>query len=63
MDKVKILRDLEYVSGGLTALKHIFSSDKENAPYYELFQDWNDIIYNVIDQIAKERIENAQNFR
>lgn len=61
MNKTKILRDLEYISGGLTTFKHLIKSDKSGhgAQYYDLFQDWNDILYNVIDQIAKEQDENA----
>lgn len=61
MDKVKILRDLEYVSGGIVTLKALCNrEDKLQGKYYELFQDWNELLYNIIDQIAKEN-ENAKN--
>lgn len=61
-NKVKILRDLEYISGGLVALKVLCNKeDKNQGRYYDLFEDWNDILYHVIDQIAKEDIKDAEN--
>ena len=53
MNRVKILRDLEFLSGSLTTLKTLYT-DGNNGKLYELIQDWNDILFNVIDQIAKE---------
>ena len=53
MNRVKVLRDLEFLSGGLTTLKTLYT-DGNNGKLYDLIQDWNDILFNVIDQIAKE---------
>lgn len=55
MNRTKILRDLEYISGGLVTLKTLCNrEDKNQGRYYDLIEDWNDILYNIIDQIAKE---------
>lgn len=55
MNRIKILRDLEYIAGGLVTLKTLCNrEDKIQGRYYDLIEDWNDILYNVIDQLAKE---------
>lgn len=58
MNRVKILRELEFLSGSLTTLK-TFYKDGNNGKLYDLIQNWNDILFNVIDQIAKEN-DNAK---
>ena len=52
MDRVRILRDLEYLSGGLTVIKSLCKDKDEN--FRQLVDDWEDIIYSVIDEIEEE---------
>ena len=60
MDKVRILRDLEYLNGGIVVMKRLSDNNKEEyKPMKDMFDEWNDIIYNIIDQIAKENDKNA----
>lgn len=59
MNRIKILRDLEYLAGGLTTMRVLYK-DGNNTKLFDLMEDWNDILINVIDQIAKEN-EDAQN--
>ena len=60
MNKVSILRELEYISGGMTAFKTL--CDKENSKsqerLYKLLNTWIDVIYNIIDQIDREEKTN-----
>ena len=51
----KILRDLEYINGGITTLKAILKTNTDkNRPYYDLCDEWQDIIYHVIDMIEED---------
>lgn len=55
MNRERILRDLEYVGGGMTALREM--CDKENKSqkrYYDLLDDWIDVLYNVISAIGED---------
>lgn len=55
MNKEKILRDLEYVNGGITTLKATFEINAEkHHPYYNLCDEWQDVICNVIDMIEED---------
>lgn len=55
MNKEKILRDLEFVNGGITTLKAIFETNTEkHHPYYNLCDEWQDVICNVIDMIEED---------
>lgn len=55
MNKEKILRDLEYVNGGITTLKAIFeTSTEKNHPYYNLCDEWQDVICHVINMIEED---------
>lgn len=63
MNKERILRDIEYVNGGITAFKSL--CDKENkgqARHYELLDEWQDILCSIIDMI-EEDYKNAKNTR
>lgn len=63
MNKERILRDIEYVNGGITAIKALFESNKErNAPFYMVFDEWQDILCSIIDMI-EEDYEDAKNTR
>ena len=54
-NKERILRDIEYVNGGITAMKALFESNKErNAPFYTVFDEWQDIICSIIDMIEED---------
>ena len=57
-NKERILRDIEYINGGITALKTLFNNEGKHAPYYQLMDEWQDIICSVIDLI-EEDYENA----
>lgn len=46
-----ILRDLEYISGGITAVKTLCSNQEKNSNYYQLFDEWQDILCSIIDMI------------
>ena len=55
MNRTKILRDLEYISGGMVTLKMLCNREERyQARYFDLLEDWTNILYNVIDQLAKE---------
>ena len=53
-NKEQILRNLEYLSGGVTALKTIFNEDERNKRFYDLFDDWIDTIYCTMDMIEED---------
>ena len=52
-NKEKILRDLEFIGGGIRALKAYTDRDKYPLPY-QLYDEWNDIIYSVIDAVEED---------
>ena len=56
-NKERILRDLEYLGGGIATLKAATNKEKQTQ-YYELLDDWLDTLYSVIDMI-EEDYENA----
>lgn len=60
MDKARILRELEYLSGGINVVKTLFKNDEKQQKYYFMFDTWNDIIFNIIDMVEKDD-ENAEN--
>lgn len=55
MDKVRILRELEYLSGGIDAIKTLSKNDEK----YHMFDTWHNIIFNIIDMIEEDD-ENAE---
>lgn len=58
MNRERILRDLEYVCGGMTTLREM--CDKENKSqkrYYDLLDDWIDVLYNVIGAIGEDEYD------
>ena len=58
MDKLTIARNLEYVGGGLDAIKRMFAAN-ENTTWVELLNEWYNIIFDTIDIIMREDTENA----
>lgn len=55
MNKEKILRDLEFVNGGIATLKATFEINTEkHQPYCDLCDEWQDVIYSVIDMIEED---------
>ena len=56
-NKGRILRNLEYLSGGVATLKSITTKEK-NAQFYDLLDDWLDTIYSIID-LVEEDYKNA----
>ena len=57
-NKEKILRDLEYINGGLSVYKAVTNTRTEHAEQYQLFDEWQDTIYNIMDMV-EEDYENA----
>ena len=53
-NKERILRDLEYVSGGITTLRTLSANKKDCAATYNLFEEWQDIICSIIDMIEED---------
>ena len=58
-NKEKIMRDLEYISGGITAFKSICQTNRDDR-FYRLIDEWQDTIYSIIDMV-EEDYENAKN--
>lgn len=60
-DKQTILRDLEYVIGGITALKTMYKAqdEKKFTPFYELCDEWQDILCSVIDLVEEDSNNDA----
>lgn len=59
-NKERVLRDIEYVNGGITTLKTLCNNEEKNAAYYALFNEWQDILCSIIDMI-EEDCEDAKN--
>ena len=59
-NKERILRNLEYLEGGITALKTLCNATNSpvGASYYDLFSDWQDILCETVDMIEEDN-ENA----
>ena len=57
MNKQRILRDIEYINGGITTLKMLCKTDEKSqvyAAYYQLFDEWQDILCSMIDDIEED---------
>ena len=55
MNRERVLRDLEYVGGGMTALREMCDKEsKSQKRYYDLLDDWIDVLYNVIGAIEED---------
>lgn len=52
-NKERVLRDIDYINGGITTLKTLCNNDEKNAAYYKLFAEWQDILCSVIDRIEE----------
>lgn len=58
-NREKILRDLEYVSGGITTFKALCKQGGEKFdPYHAVFDEWQDTLCSIIDMV-EEDYENA----
>lgn len=55
-NKERILRNLEYIEGGITALKTLcnVANNSNSALYYKLFSEWQDILYDTIVMIEED---------
>ena len=55
-NKEQILRNLEYIGGGMTTLKTLCSNKEKsyNIPYYDLMEEWIDTIYDTIRLIEED---------
>ena len=52
MNKTSILRNLEFLDGGMTAIYNI-TAEKDNGVKL-LIDEWRDIIYSIIDEIEED---------
>lgn len=61
-NKEQILRNLEYISGGFSVIQALCKAENTsiNAAYYDLFEDWHDTLFEVMDLIEEEE-EDAKN--
>lgn len=53
--KVSVLRELEYVIGGMNALATVWADNKTKS----VFDEWRDILFNVREEVEDEDAENA----
>lgn len=54
-NREKILRDIEYISGGINAFKSL--CDKENKGqerHYKILDEWHDILFSIMDMIEED---------
>lgn len=56
MTKNEVLNDLEYLSGGIFALRMITKDEKCSA----IFTQWQDIVINLIQVLRKGGYEDAE---
>ena len=52
-NKEKIIRDLEYISGGITAFKCVCQTGRDDR-FYRLIDEWQDTIYSIMDMIEED---------
>ena len=52
-DKEQILRNLEYINGGITAFKQLCLDSKNHQGTIDMIEDWQDTICNTIDMIEE----------
>ncbi len=55
-NKEQILRNVEYLSGGMTTFKTLCGNREKscNAPYYDLMEEWVDTIYDTIELVEED---------
>lgn len=58
-NKEQILRNLEYLNGGITAFKKMCAEDKNHPHTCEMIEDWQDTICCTIDMIEEDYHEDA----
>ena len=59
-NREKILRDIEYINGGISAFKSMCDNDnKKHERFYHTLDEWQDILWNIIDMIEEDD-ENAE---
>ena len=52
MDKVSVLRNLEYLDGGMSAIYNLMKEKDDR--FKLLVEEWRDIIYSIIDEIEED---------
>ena len=50
MNKEQILRDLEYLGGGMDAMAKMCHG-RANDPLYKLMTEWHEIVYNIVYEV------------
>lgn len=62
-NKERILCNLEYIEGGITALKTLcnVTNNSTSESYYKLFSEWQDILCETLD-IIEEDNEDAEDY-
>jgi len=56
-NKEEIMRNLEYLAGGMFVFKIMCGNKENNAPYYNLMEEWSDIIFNTMELIGEDYVE------
>ena len=59
-NKERIMRNLEYISGGMVAMKIACGNRECNKIYYQLMDNWYETIWDTINLI-EEDYKNAEN--
>lgn len=60
MDKLQIARNLEYVAGGMDALRRVCAGGKGNEPFIKMLDEWREWIFDALDLVLEDK-ENATN--
>lgn len=50
MNKEQILRDLEYLGGGMDAMAKMCNG-RANEQLYKLMTEWHEIVYNIVYEV------------
>lgn len=58
-NRERILRNLEYINGGITAFKAICAEDERHPHTCEMIEDWQDTICCTIEMVEEDYCENA----
>lgn len=51
MDKLEIIRNLEYINGGIRTLQKLYTKEDN---FLELLDEWSVIIDQTLDELTKE---------
>lgn len=58
-NREQILRNLEYINGGITAFKQLCLDSKNHQGTIDMIEEWQDAICNTIDLVEEDYHEDA----